>query len=500
MSHLLCASRVRYLLTLVVAVFSGACLSAEPVRDVDADWGGEGQPLLDQLTLFAPSGPGGGLRMTAQAMKQALEGERLVRSVTIVSSPGAGGLIGLAQFLGSQHGDGHSLLVGGTVMLGAAVRNNAQVSLLDTVPLARLTTDFAVLVVPADSQYRKLGDLLEAMQTDPGALHWAGGSAGGPDEIVVWHLALVAGADPRSIHYVSFTTGADVGSAVAAGKYPAGVSGYSELLPLLTSGKLHALAIAAPTRLHGVDIPTFEELGIASNSFVNWRGVFAPPDVTPNDLARLNAVIQRMVASPRWQALVQQHRWNDRYVPSDKFGEFVRSERRRLVRSEPFVPGLVDVRRLPSGRERRMMWTMVAAGTAVVLLLVIVVQRLSSRKREEALRRDLERATAGTSKPDAPAGAAPAAPPADMHAQIEQEFDRWQLTGAERAIAHLMLKGLRLKDIANIRNTSERTVRQQAQVIYRKAGLEGRTDLAAYFLGEDAGGDGARRRSAGSDV
>src|SRR5256885_15983069 len=69
-----------------------------------------------------------------------------------------------------------------------------------------------------------------------------------------------------------------------------------------------------------------------------------------------------------------------------------------------------------------------------------------------------------------------------MYTQIEREFDRWGLTSAERSVAHLMLKGLRLKDIAGARNTSDRTVRQQAQAIYRKAGLDGRTDLAAYFL------------------
>jgi DNA-binding CsgD family transcriptional regulator len=69
-----------------------------------------------------------------------------------------------------------------------------------------------------------------------------------------------------------------------------------------------------------------------------------------------------------------------------------------------------------------------------------------------------------------------------MNAQVEREFGRWELTDAERSIAHLMLKGLRFKDIARARKTSDRTVRQQAQAIYRKAGLDGRTDLAAYFL------------------
>lgn len=65
---------------------------------------------------------------------------------------------------------------------------------------------------------------------------------------------------------------------------------------------------------------------------------------------------------------------------------------------------------------------------------------------------------------------------------IDRQFDRWALTAAEREIALLQLKGLRHKAIAELRQTSERTVRQQALAVYRKSGLNGRSDLAAFFL------------------
>ena len=65
---------------------------------------------------------------------------------------------------------------------------------------------------------------------------------------------------------------------------------------------------------------------------------------------------------------------------------------------------------------------------------------------------------------------------------IDRQFDRWGLTPAERDVALLQLKGLRHKTIAELRHTSERTVRQQALAVYRKSGLNGRTDLAAFFL------------------
>jgi DNA-binding CsgD family transcriptional regulator len=69
-----------------------------------------------------------------------------------------------------------------------------------------------------------------------------------------------------------------------------------------------------------------------------------------------------------------------------------------------------------------------------------------------------------------------------LGAAIDKQFDRWGLTPAERDVAVLQLKGLRHKEIAALRQTSERTVRQQALVVYRKSGLNGRNDLAAFFL------------------
>jgi DNA-binding CsgD family transcriptional regulator len=65
---------------------------------------------------------------------------------------------------------------------------------------------------------------------------------------------------------------------------------------------------------------------------------------------------------------------------------------------------------------------------------------------------------------------------------IESQFSRWSLTDAEREVALLLLKGLSQKEIATVRATSERTVREQARSIYAKAGLTGRASLSAFFL------------------
>jgi DNA-binding CsgD family transcriptional regulator len=65
---------------------------------------------------------------------------------------------------------------------------------------------------------------------------------------------------------------------------------------------------------------------------------------------------------------------------------------------------------------------------------------------------------------------------------IDRQFERWGLSPAEREVALLLVKGLSHKEAAEVRATSERTVRQQALAVYRKAGLAGRAELAAFFL------------------
>lgn len=441
--------------------------------------------IPSDLTIVAPSLEGGGWDLTAQAMKIALEAEGIVDSVEIVRSPGAGGLIGLAQFSASRDGDNRSLLVGGLFMLGAAQRSAAEVSVLDTTPIARLTEDYEVIAVPQSSPYRTLDDLLDAMRLNLDVLRWAGGSSGGPDQLVVWQLAHALELDTGALHYTPFSGGSRVAAHLADERFAIGVSGYSEFAEELKRGSIRALAISSKDRLQGIDIPTFEEFGIVGLSFSNWRGVFAPPNISDADRLELEAIVRRMVESRTWREMLKRFQWEPAYLDSSAFSEFVVAEERRVSTSDPFAGGKLDARLLPSAKARRIGWIAVLAGGMVLLVAVIWWQRKTNCRRESELNRTLEQLALEAEQrtreieqrakqmEDKLAG---------MSAQIEREFERWGLTAAERSVAHLMLKGLRLKDIAKARNTSDRTVRQQAQAIYKKAGIEGRSDLAAYFM------------------
>ncbi len=282
---------------------------------------------LDELKITAPAAPGGGWDQTARSMAEALQGAGVVKSVSVSNVPGAGGTIGLAQFVDTQKGKGDALLVSGLVMVGAILTNNSPVSLADTTPVARLTGEYEIVVVPAESKFQTLNDLIAAMKADPGAVAWAGGSAGGTDHILVGLIAQAAGIDPTKINYVPFSGGGEALAALLGGHVAAGVSGIGEFIGQVDAGKLRALAVSGPEAISG--IPTLKEQGIEVE-FANWRGIVAPPDLSEEAKEELIAAVGKMAESQPWQETLKAKGWTDLYLPGDQFGEFLKSEQTRI--------------------------------------------------------------------------------------------------------------------------------------------------------------------------
>ena len=112
---------------------------------------------LDNLTIIAPAKPGGGWDQTARAMQDVMQAGGMAKTITVENVAGAGGTVGLAQFAEKNKGDGNALLVNGLVMVGAVLTNNSAVSLTDTTPIARLTGEYEVIVVPASSPLKSIG-------------------------------------------------------------------------------------------------------------------------------------------------------------------------------------------------------------------------------------------------------------------------------------------------------------------------------------------------------
>jgi putative tricarboxylic transport membrane protein len=434
---------------------------------------------FERLTLVVPAERGGGWDLTAQAIAEALQQTGGAELVEIEYSPGAGGLIGLAQFISSRRGQGDALFVGGMFTIGAVVHFRSAVSLLDTTPLARLTIDRSVVAVPVESKIKSPRDLIETMLAAPGSLSWVGGSRAGVDEMTLLEIARALGIPSARLHYTALPGGGEVSKALVAGRHDAGISGYSEFHESVAAGRIRIIAVATGDSAPVSGTRSFAKLGINVETY-NWRGVFAPPDISDAQRQALSSVIERMVESESWQQTLSKNHWEDAHLAGEYFTEYVR-QKQEHIEDRLDLMHLAD----PASQNiiakilaRRYLWALALAVLSAILLFFLFFQRFRTRHRELGLQHALEKATGEAVLRTEELERALAG----IHVQMEQAFDTWNLTSAERDVALLMLKGLRLNEIADARGTSERTVRQQAQVVYRKANLKGRSELAAYFL------------------
>lgn len=275
-----------------------------------------------QLQIFVPAAPGGGWDQTARTMEQVLRAENLISGAQITNVGGAGGTVGLPQFINQWKGRESAIMVGGMVMTGAIIANKSPATLDQTTPIARLTGEFLALVVPANSPFNSLQDFVEALKADPTKVPVAGGSAGGSDHILFGLIAKASGVKPTDLSYVPFAGGGEALAALLGNQVAAGISGYGEFAEQVKAGTLRVLAISADERQAGIDAATFKEAGVDVELF-NWRGIFAPPGITEENRAALIAMIEKMATSKAWKDETDKRSWTPILLTGEAYSQFL---------------------------------------------------------------------------------------------------------------------------------------------------------------------------------
>lgn len=269
-------------------------------------------------TIMAPAAPGGGWDQTARTMQEALQADGISGNVQVTNVPGAGGTIGLAQFVNQDNANPNALIVGGYVMVGAILTNASPVTLAQVTPIARLTGEAVAIVVPAASELQTMDDLVAKLKADAGAVAWAGGSAGGVDQITAGLIAKAVGVDPTQVNYIAYSGGGEALAAVLGGQVTVGISGVSEFSAQIAAGELRLLAVSTEERVPGVDGPTLKESGV-DVAVQNWRMVAAAPGITPEQKAAITADIEKMVNGPAWKAALESKGWVNTFLAGDAF-------------------------------------------------------------------------------------------------------------------------------------------------------------------------------------
>lgn len=282
-----------------------------------------------QVNVMLPAGPGGGWDTTGrQAMSAMNEAGIYTGGVNFTNTGGAGGTIGLAEFIGNSTGQPDALAVFGAITVGAIELNDSPINLADFRPLARLTAEYLVIAVAADSPINTLAELAKALKADPGATTVGGGSAGGVDHIAAALFAKAAGVPVGDVNYIPQTSGAETVTGIVNGTLVAGISGTSEFVPFVEQGRIKLLGVTSAERRAGLDVPTFKEAGY-DVELANWRGILAAPGAPDDNYNQWIDRFTELSQSDAWKKVLETQGWDDFFLAGEEFGTFIAEETER---------------------------------------------------------------------------------------------------------------------------------------------------------------------------
>ncbi len=280
------------------------------------------------LEIIAPAGAGGGWDTLARTVQRAIETEKLYTQPTAVQNKvGGGGAVGLA-YIFTKKADDYELVVYSPPLIINTLNKTFENNYKELTPLAKLITDYQVILVKADSPYKTMEDLMAAMKKDPGAVKFAGASSpGSMDHLAIAKLAKTAGIDPNKLSYIAFN---DVGSGLTAllgGNVAFMSTGVGEAIPQIEAKTVRALGVSSAARRGGVmkDVPTWTEAGYKVEYEV-WRGIFGAPGMSADAKAWWGETLKRMATTKTWKDSLEKLQWVDAYTDGDTFAKFLTAE------------------------------------------------------------------------------------------------------------------------------------------------------------------------------
>jgi putative tricarboxylic transport membrane protein len=285
------------------------------------------------LLMIIPNSPGGGYDQTGRAAVQVMEDDDITGgSFTVKNVIGAGGAGAMTSLIG-RAGDENTMMTVGLGVVGSTYSFGSKYQLEDATALAQLMSEPEGILVPGDSPYQTLDDLVQAWKDDPGGLAVGGGSSpGGPDFLFPMQLADTIGIDPNDVNYVSYDGGGPLKSALSGEKIDVGFSGLAEFTSYIESGELRVLAVSGENRQPQPvleDVPTLTESDI-DLVFLNWRGVLAPPDISDERRDALIGYLQEMHDTDAWAEQLESYGWTDDFKTGDDFAEFIDEQDERV--------------------------------------------------------------------------------------------------------------------------------------------------------------------------
>jgi putative tricarboxylic transport membrane protein len=237
----------------------------------------------------------------------------------IENRPGNSGADFLATMVEQYKGKDNQVSVTSLSMMMNELRGKSKYGYDDVTMIARLMSEYFVVVTVPGSPFKNLNDVMAAIKSDPAR---AAVGAAHDDEAPFDLLTSTAGADPSSVHYVTHEGGGDQIKALASGEIELAIGGVSEFIDQVKSGQLEALGVLSENRLPGLDAPTAREQGL-DVTLSNWRGLYGPPGMPEAAVTYWQEALAKMVETPTWKQIAEKNQFVTTFMTGDEFHTFL---------------------------------------------------------------------------------------------------------------------------------------------------------------------------------
>jgi putative tricarboxylic transport membrane protein len=283
---------------------------------------------LTKLEWVAASGVGGGYGTTAIAFADAMKAEGLLSEYTVSYKSGGSGTVGLGYFQ-DQKSRSDVAFINGFAMVAGIASTKSALKLDSSVSVAGLMREWEAIVVPANSKYKNIQQLLDDLKANP-KLPIAGGSKGTVDHVFMGLLVEKNGMKATDMNYIPYAGGGEVTTSVLGKQTVAGVSGTSEFAAYVKAGTLRVLALSSAKPLASIKGKTLTQQGIPF-TFGNWRGMSASPSLT--DAERLNwmKVVDATRAGSAWKSTLVAKDWQNLNLYGKDFVSFLADQKKDIT-------------------------------------------------------------------------------------------------------------------------------------------------------------------------
>ncbi|MDQ0826129.1 MULTISPECIES: tripartite tricarboxylate transporter substrate binding protein [unclassified Arthrobacter] len=281
------------------------------------------------INMTVGGAPGSGFDLTLRTLTEVLGKNKIVDVPTPIDNrPGADGGLWASQMIDKYSGADDRLSVTSLVMMTNHARGKSEFNYDDVTMIAQLMTENFAVVTNKDSGYGDLPAVLNAVVSDPGSVPVGAAS---DDQMPFALLVEAAGGDASKINFVAYEGGGEQSTALLSGDIDVAIAGSSELLPLITSGDLKALAVVGKERYEKLsDVPTTTELGY-DVTIANWRGIYGPPNMPDYAVKYWQNAIKEALETKEWRDAAEKNQWVTSYRTGEDLNTFLKETNQQVT-------------------------------------------------------------------------------------------------------------------------------------------------------------------------